>query len=432
MLRLRSSFTACPSPEQPFIAARRKRPALRRAAPPRRSPSSLLPRSSPSSSPPWRSPSSSPLRRKPSSSRHTGGARSHAAPAAVFMVARGSSCSPSSHRPGGAPRWAAPEEPFTAPSRRSPSPHRIGGAQHHPCPRGALQHRTAAPRRSSSSRHVVLLTAPHRTAPKEPFTITVPQRSPFTALPGSSWSPFTAQPRSSPFTVQPFTTLPRRSPLAAPHPRGALHRIARFFLQPFVVPPQSSPSEEPVIVPRRRSPSSSLARRSSSSLRHTGGAHGHGCAGGALLCAAQLFLDPFRHITQEEAFRRAAAEELFIMLRGSSRSPSSCRRGGALHHAAPEEPLIAPPERSPSPRCPGVALDHAASEEPIIIPSPEEPFSIAPRRPAPEELLISPHGSSCSPSSLSPGGAFTAPRRRSPFTAPPQRSASSPLPRSSP
>ena len=69
------------------------------------------------------------------------------------------------------------------------------------------------------------------------------------------------------------------------------------------------------------------------------------------------------------------------MLRGSCRSPSSCRRGGALHRAAPEEPLIAPPERSPSPRRPGGALHHAASEEPIIIPSPEEPFSIAPRRP---------------------------------------------------
>ena len=205
MLRLRSSFTACPRSSPSLRRAGR---GLRRAAPPRRSPSSLLPRSSPSSSPPWRSPSSSPLRRNPSSSRHTGGAHSRAAPAAVFLVARGSSCthhrialeepligqpqrSPSprhprgalhraaseepsiipvpeelfsiaSRRPGGAPHRAAREEPFTAPSRRSPSPRRIGGAHHHPFPRGALQHRTAPPRRSSSSRHEVLLAAPHR------------------------------------------------------------------------------------------------------------------------------------------------------------------------------------------------------------------------------------------------------------------------------
>ena len=232
-------------------------------------------------------------------------------------------------------------------------------------------------------------------------------------LPGSSWSPFTAQPRSSPFTAQPFTTLPRRSPFAPPHPRGALHRIARFFLQPFLVPPQSSPSEEPVVVPRRRSPSSSLPRRSPSSLRHTGGAHGHGCAGGALVSAAQLFLHPFHHTTQEEAFHRAAAEELFIMLRGFSRSPSSRRPRGALHHATPEEPFTTPHRRSPS------------SSLPQRSPS-------ASHRATPEELLITPRGSPCSPSSLSPGGAFTAPRRRSPFTAPPQRSSSSSLPRSSP
>ena len=282
MLRLRSSFTACPRSSPSLRRAGR---GLRRAAPPRRSPSSLLPRSSPSSSPPWRSPSSSPLRRNPSSSRHTGGAHSRAAPAAVFLVARGSSCthhrialeepligqpqrSPSPRHPRGALHRAASEEPSIIPVPEEPfsiAPRRPGGAPHHAmrfflqpliappqrspspslCSRGAL-HRAAwfflEPLHRAAAEQPFHRAALHHAAPEEPFSTAPPQRS-----------------ASSHRTV-----LLAALRCAAPEQplRGACHRAAPE--EPLII---RAPEELFIIAPRRRSPSTWLRRRSSSPCR---------------------------------------------------------------------------------------------------------------------------------------------------------------------
>ena len=322
----------------------------------------------PFTAPHRRSPASSLSQRSPSAS-HRG------APEELLITPRGSSYSPSSHRPQGAlHHHCAAEEPFHRAAWFFLEPfHRAAAEQ--PFHRAALHHAapeepfsTAPPQRSSSSHRTVLLAALRCAAPEQPLRGACHRAAPEEPLiiPGPEELFIIAPHRRSP-----WTWLCRRSScqccpallgsLSPHHPggglsprrrRGALHHAAWLFSEPLVVPPRRSPSpRRPGGAPHRAAreePFTALSR-SSPSPRRIGGAHHHPFPRGALQhrtapprpggaphLATRFFLQPLiadtrrsLHCTApEEPFYRASPEECIITL-------------------ATEQPLMALRRRSP-------------------------------------------------------------------------------------